>query len=225
MRLLLAEDERELSYALTSVLEKNNYKIDPVYDGAAALEHIENEVYDGAILDVMMPKADGLTVLKTIREKGNNLPVLILTARAEIEDKVRGLDSGANDYLSKPFDTRELLARIRAMLRIEEAFHTEMLKAGNIQLDCQTLEISSGTGGFRLSGKEFQMMKILMANQGNLVPQQFILDKIWGTAGGAGVETVWIYVSFLRKKLLALHANVWISIAENVGCCLEVMDA
>lgn len=225
MKLLLAEDEKELSYSLTVILEKNNYEVDPVYDGEAALWHIENEIYDGVILDVMMPKADGLTVLKTIREKGNTLPVLILTARSEIEDKVRGLDSGANDYLAKPFDTRELLARIRAMLRIEETSHVETLKTGNIRLDCQTLEMSSDTGGFRLSGKEFQIMKIFMVNQGNLVPQQLLLEKIWGTVSEAGAETVWIYVSFLRKKLEALHANVRINIVENAGCRLEVQDS
>jgi len=223
MKLLLAEDEIALSRVLVTVLEKNDYSVEAVYDGISALKHLETEIYDGAILDVMMPGTDGITVLKTLREKGNMLPVMILTAKSEIEDRVIGLDSGANDYLPKPFDTRELLARIRVMMRIQSVQMEELSSIGNIKLDQETLEMGSERSSFRLSGKEFQMMKIFMANPGIPIQADVLLDKVWGQGSKEDRETVWAYISFLRNKLKALHADVGISTIDNESYKLEVL--
>lgn len=224
MRLLLAEDEIALSKVLVTVLEKNDYSVEAVYDGRSALKCLETEIYDGAILDVMMPEMDGITVLKILRESGNMLPVMILTAKSEVEDRVFGLDSGANDYLSKPFDTRELLARIRTMMRIQGIQTDEIFQAGNIRLNCATLEMNSERSSFRLSGKEFQMMKIFVSNPGVPISADTLLDKIWGTDSGEGKETVWAYISFLRKKLEALYADVGIHGVDKEFYQLEVSD-
>ncbi|MCD7951041.1 MAG: response regulator [Erysipelotrichaceae bacterium] len=164
MRLLLAEDEKELVDALVVILKHNHYSVDSVDNGEDALYYLENQDYDGAILDIMMPKMDGLTVLKTIREEGIKVPVIMLTAKAEIDDRVLGLDLGADDYLPKPFSTKELLARIRAMTRRKDEQVDNLLKLGNITLDRSTFELSSPTSSLRLANKEFQMLEMLMSN-------------------------------------------------------------
>lgn len=210
MRLLLAEDEKSLSKVLAVVLEKNGYMVEAVYDGTTALKQLESEIYDGAILDVMMPGMDGITVLKTLRGNGSKIPVMILTAKSDIEDRVAGLDNGANDYLPKPFDTRELLARIRTMMRLQNIPADTVSGMGNIRLNHTTLEIGSGNGSFRLSGKEYQMMKLFMDNPGVPISAGYLYEKIWGTCSGEENQTVWAYVSFLRKKLKALHAEIQI---------------
>lgn len=221
MKLLLAEDEKSLSNALVTILEKNHYSVDAVYDGAAALEYLAANVYDGAILDVMMPKADGITVLKTLRREGNMIPVIILTARSDIADKVNGLDSGANDYLAKPFDSRELLARIRTMIRVQNPPDEKVMQTGNIQLNPETLELSSESSSFRLAGKEFQMMEILMTNPDSLIETDYFMEKVWGSDCGEEKQVVWVYISFLRKKLKALHANIRIADVDRKGYRLE----
>lgn len=221
MRLLLAEDEKSLSRAIIAILERNNYSADAVYDGLEALEYLESDTYDGLILDVMMPKMDGITVLKKLREKGNNIPVLMLTAKSEIDDKVLGLDSGANDYLTKPFNTRELLARIRAMTRTNTVQATSILTMGNISLNTATFELSAPGGSFRLANKEFQMLEMLMRNAGRLIPTERFMEKIWGYDSDAEISVVWVYISYLRKKLIALGANVQIKAARNAGYSLE----
>lgn len=221
MRLLLAEDEKSLSRAIIAILERNNYSADAVYDGLEALEYLESDTYDGLILDVMMPKMDGITVLKKLREKGNNIPVLMLTAKSEIDDKVLGLDSGANDYLTKPFNTRELLARIRAMTRTNTVQATSILTMGNISLNTATFELSAPSGSFRLANKEFQMLEMLMRNAGRLIPTERFMEKIWGYDSDAEISVVWVYISYLRKKLTALGANVQIKAARNAGYSLE----
>lgn len=221
MRLLLAEDEKSLSRAIIAILERNNYSADAVYDGLEALEYLESDTYDGPILDVMMPKMDGITVLKKLREKGNNIPVLMLTAKSEIDDKVLGLDSGANDYLTKPFNTRELLARIRAMTRTNTVQATSILTMGNISLNTATFELSAPGGSFRLANKEFQMLEMLMRNAGRLIPTERFMEKIWGYDSDAEISVVWVYISYLRKKLTALGANVQIKAARNAGYSLE----
>ena len=221
MRLLLAEDERALSKALTAILERNNYSVDPVYDGQAALEYLAGDNYDGVILDIMMPKVDGITVLKEIRRKGNMIPVLLLTAKAEIDDKVTGLDSGANDYLTKPFNSRELLARIRAMTRPQTAQINSQLQMGNVTLDRATFELSTPTGSFRLANKEFQMLELLMSNPHHLISSERFMEKIWGYDSEAEINVVWVYISYLRKKLSALHANIQIKATRNAGYSLE----
>lgn len=221
MRLLLAEDEKSLSKAIVAILERNNYSVDAVYDGLEALEYLDSDTYDGLILDVMMPKMDGITVLKKIREKGSNIPVLILTAKSEIDDKVLGLDSGANDYLTKPFNTHELLARIRAMTRTSTLQTTSILTMGNISLNTATFELSSPGGSFRLANKEFQMLELLMRNAGHLISTERFMEKIWGYDSDAEISVVWVYISYLRKKLTALGANVQIKAARNAGYSLE----
>lgn len=223
MRLLLAEDEMALSRVLVTILEKNEYSVEAVYDGTSALKHLETEIFDGAILDVMMPGVDGITVLKTLRKNGNRMPVMLLTARSEVEDRVTGLESGANDYLPKPFDTRELLARIRVMMRIQSMQADEISSIGNIQLNHATLEIGTERSSFRLSGKEFQMMKIFMDSPGIPIPAEMLLDKVWGTGSEENRETVWAYISFLRNKLKALHADVGIHTVDKETYRLEML--
>ncbi len=221
MRLLLAEDEKALSKALTVILERNHYSVDAVYDGKEALAYLQSDTYDAVILDIMMPKKDGIEVLKELRKAQNNIPVLLLTAKAEIDDKVLGLDAGANDYLTKPFHTRELLARIRAMTRVNTSQMNSLMQMGNITLNQATLELSSNYGSVRLANKEFQMMEMLMSNPHNLIPTERFMEKIWGYDSEAELNVVWVYISYLRKKLLALHANIQIKATRNAGYSLE----
>ena len=222
MRILLAEDERSLSRAAIALLEKNNYSADAVYDGQEALEYLESGNYDALILDLMMPKMDGMTVLRTLRERGNPIPVLILTAKSEVDDKVLGLDTGANDYLTKPFSTQELMARIRAMTRSQSGGQvTSRLTFGNITLDQATFELSSPTGSVRLANKEFPMMELLMRNPRQLIPTERCLERIWGYDSDVELSVVWVYISYLRKKLSALRANIQIKVTRNAGYSLE----
>lgn len=223
MRLLLAEDEKALSKALATILERNKYSVDAAYDGQEALEYLDAGNYDGVILDIMMPKVDGITVLRVIRKKGNLIPVLLLTAKSEVDDKVLGLDAGANDYLTKPFNARELLARIRAMTRTQTAQADSRLKIGNVTLDRATYELSTPSGSYRLANKEFQMMEMLMANPKNLISSERFMEKIWGYDSEAEINVVWVYISYLRKKLSALHANIQIKAMRNAGYTLEEM--
>lgn len=225
MRLLLAEDEKSLSRALVKILEHGNYSVDAVYDGEEALDYLEADNYDGVILDIMMPKKDGLTVLKTIRAKGNLVPVLLLTAKSEVEDKVAGLDMGANDYLTKPFAPPELLARIRAMTRTQTAQADSHLRLGNITLDTSSYELSSPFGSFRLANKEFQMLEMMMSNPRQLIPTERFMEKIWGYDSEAEINVVWVYISYLRKKLNALKADVTIKATRNAGYSLEVQKS
>lgn len=221
MRILLAEDERSLSRAIIALLEKHNYSADAVYDGQEALDYLEAENYNAVILDIMMPKLDGLSVLRILRERGSQIPVLLLTAKSEVEDKVTGLDSGANDYLTKPFATAELLARIRAMTRTQSAQTDSRMSFGNITLDQTTYELSSPSGSFRLANKEYQMMELLLRNPHQLIPSERFLEKIWGYDSDVELNVVWVYISYLRKKLTALQADIQIKATRNAGYSLE----
>ncbi len=222
MRILLAEDERSLSRAVVALLEKSNYSADAVYDGEEALAYLEAGNYDGVILDIMMPKMDGLEVLRRLREQGNPVPVLLLTAKSEVEDKVTGLDTGANDYLTKPFSTAELMARIRAMTRSQTGGQvTSRLTFGNITLDQTTFELSSSAGSFRLANREYQMMELLLRNPRQLIPTERFLERIGGYDSDVELNVVWVYISYLRKKLSALQANIQIKATRNVGYSLE----
>ena len=220
MRILLAEDEKALSKAIVKIFEKNHYSTDAVYDGEDALAYLETGCYDVAVLDIMMPKMDGIAVLKKIRAKGNTIPVLMLTAKSEIEDRVYGLDCGANDYLPKPFDTRELLARIRSITRSRTQTDTK-LSVGNITLDRATFELSSPTGSFRLANKEYQLMEYLMVNPRRILSPEMLMEKIWGYDSDTEINVVWVYISYLRKKLTALEATVQIKSSRNAGYSLE----
>ncbi|MBR6407254.1 MAG: response regulator transcription factor [Clostridia bacterium] len=221
MRLLLAEDEKSLSRAVITILEKNNYSADAVYDGEEALEYLESGNYDGVILDIMMPKLDGISVLKRLRAKGDTVPVLLLTAKSEIDDKVLGLDSGANDYLTKPFSTKELLARIRAMTRSRTVQTDSVMRMGNISLDRATFELSSPSGSYKLANKEYQLMEMLMSNPKNLISTERLMERIWGYDSEAEINVVWVYISYLRKKLTALDADIKIKATRNAGYSLE----
>lgn len=282
MRLLLAEDEEDLSRALVAVLKHNNYSVDAVYDGAEALDYIESsDNYDGVILDIMMPKMDGITVLKTIRSHGNSVPVLMLTAKAEIDDRVEGLDSGADDYLTKPFSMKELMARIRAMTRRKADTTDSVLTFGDITLDRSTYILtgpasinntcsiensglhtdtnnmdngnqnskikenntvdgqvsenqsvenqsvgtqSVGTqsagnqiNGIRLANKEYQMLEMLMTNPGQIISADQFMDRIWGYDSEAEQNVVWVYISYLRKKLASVGSAAQIKATRGVG--------
>lgn len=221
MRLLLAEDEKELSKALVTILKHNHYSVDAVYNGCDALDYLETELYDGVILDIMMPGMDGISVLKNIRAAGSPVPVLLLTAKSQVDDKVLGLDSGADDYLAKPFAVKELLARIRAMTRKRELAGDNVLRFHDISLNCSSFELSSGTMSFRLANKEYQMMEMLMSNPGRLISTERFLDKIWGYDSEAEINVVWVYISYLRKKLTALKSEVQIKASRNLGYSLE----
>ena len=222
MRILLAEDERSRSRAMMALLERNHYSADAVYDGEEALAYLECGNYDALILDLMMPKLDGLSVLRRLREGGNRIPVLILTAKSEVDDKVLGLDTGANDYLTKPFSTPELMARIRAMTRSQTTQATSRLTFGNITLDQTTFELSSPSSSVRLTNKEFQMMELLMRNPRQRISSERFLERIWGYDSDVELNVVWVYLSYLRKKLAALQANVQIKAFRNAGYALEV---
>lgn len=224
MRLLLAEDERDLADALEAMLKHNNYSVDVVNNGQDALDYLMLDDYDGAILDVMMPQMDGVTVVKKLRENKKNTPVLLLTAKSEIEDKVYGLDSGADDYLTKPFVTRELLARVRSMTRRQATFTSNVLELGNVSLSKYTFELSTEKDKVRLSNKEYQMMEMLMRNPGNVIQTEQFLERIWGYDSDSEINVVWVNISYLRKKLKALDANTHIKATRNVGYTLEMLD-
>ncbi len=222
MRLLLAEDEKSLSRALCAILAKNNYSVEAVYDGQDALDYLLSGEYDCAVLDVMMPKMDGFTVLRKIREKGITIPVMMLTARSEIDDKVEGLDLGANDYLTKPFESRELLARLRAITRSVATAADNTLRFGNIVLDRKSFELSGPSGSVRLAAKEYQMMEYLMSNPGTLISTDRFMEKVWGLDSDADINVVWTNLSYLRKKLTSVGSDVKIKAARNAGYFLEV---
>ena len=221
MRLLFAEDEESLSRAVCAVLKKNNYEVDPVYNGKDALDYLEAGDYDGAILDIMMPEMDGISVLKRIREQGNDIPIIMLTAKGEVDDKVLGLDAGANDYLAKPFDMKELLARLRALLRVNTSQTTSKLSFGDIALDQTTFELSTSNGSHKLTNKEYQMMEMLISNPHQIFSAESFLEKIWGYESDADINVVWVYISYLRKKLASLGSKVVIKVTRNVGYSLE----
>ncbi|MBR3817506.1 MAG: response regulator transcription factor [Clostridia bacterium] len=221
MRLLLAEDEKELSKALCAILKHNNYSVDAVYNGQDALDYGLDENYDGIILDIMMPKMNGLEVLKELRKNGVSTPVLMLTAKSEVEDRIVGLDTGADDYLTKPFNMGELLARIRALTRRRSEFSPNLMSFGNISLNRESFELSVGNESMRLGNKEFQMLEMLMTNPGRLISTEQFMERIWGYDTDAEINVVWVYISYLRKKLSSLGANTEIKAVRGVGYTLE----
>lgn len=224
MKLLYAEDEKSMSEAVTDILKYHNYSVDAVYNGNDALDYAKAEHYDGIILDIMMPGISGIEVLEKLRKSGNKTPVLLLTAKSEIENRIEGLDAGADDYLPKPFNMGELLARVRAMLRRREEFTPDILKVGNISLNMQSYELSGNGQRFVLPKLEYQMMELLMLNKGIYLSTEDLLTKVWGYETDADVGVVWVYISYLRKRLTALNANVKIKAKRNIGYILEVAE-
>lgn len=223
MKLLIVEDEIELANALAKLLRKNNYSVETANDGEEALLRFELENYDAIILDIMMPKINGIEVLKTIRKTNTSIPIIMLTAKAEVEDKVLGLDSGANDYLEKPFDTRELLARLRSITRQKEEINNKLM-LGNVSLNRKTFELEANNKSVKLTNKEFQMLEMLMQNKKVVISVDQFIDKIWGDDFDIDNNTVWVYISYLRRKLSALSANVEIKSSRNIGYYLEIKN-
>ncbi len=221
MRILLAEDERELSDALVAILEHAQYSVDAVYNGRDALDYLEVGEYDGAILDVMMPEMDGFTVLKRLREQGNSVPVLILTAKSEVDDRVFGLDAGADDYLTKPFAMKELLARVRAITRRANEATSAELKFGNVVLDSVSLVVKTPDGSEHLPGKEYQLLELFLSNPHQVISTERIMERVWGYESEAEINTVWVTISGLRKKLAALGADIEIRAKRGQGYYLE----
>ncbi len=224
MKLLLCEDERELSNALRAILRHNNYTVDAVYDGEDALSYAEADEYDGIILDIMMPKMNGLEVLSTLRRHGNNTPVLILTAKSETEDKITGLDLGADDYLAKPFDMGELLARVRAITRRGTGTAVDTIRYGDLTLDKQSFELSTSSSSIRLGGKEYGIIELLISNPARLISTEKIMERVWGYDSEAEINVVWVYISTLRKKLLQIGSTVEIKASRGLGYSLEKAD-
>lgn len=223
MRILLADDEKELANALVAILSHNHYSVDVVYNGEDALDYlVHGQNYDCAVLDIMMPKMDGITVIRKAREQGVTLPVIFLSAKSELDDKVFGLDSGADDYLTKPFESVELLARIRALTRRQEVLVDTVLKYGNVSLHRNTFMLETPTQSIILANKEFQMMEMFLMNLNQTLSLEQFLDKIWGYDGEVDSSVVWVNISNLRRKLSQLQANISIKVIRNVGYTLEV---
>lgn len=221
MKLLYAEDEYSMSEAVVDILHYHKYMVDAVYDGEEALAYAQTEKYDGIVLDIMMPKMDGLEVLKKLRASGCDTPVLLLTAKAEVEDQVQGLNLGADDYLPKPFSMELLLARLRAMLRRRKAYTPTILTCGNISLNQQSYELSGGGKTFLLPRLEYRLMELFMLHQGMYFSTEDLLCKVWGYETEVTPGAVWVYISYLRKKLTALHADAAIIAKRNVGYALQ----
>jgi DNA-binding response OmpR family regulator len=224
MRILLAEDEKEMSNALVAILKHNNYSVDAVYNGADALDFGLSENYDVIILDIMMPKMSGIEVLEKLRAQGIHTPILMLTAKSQIEDRIFGLDKGADDYLSKPFAMGELLARVRAMGRRKSEFTPNLIEVGNIRLNKENYELSNDNSSLRLGNKEFQMLEMLLTNPKRMISTEQFIERIWGYDSEAEINVVWVYISYLRKKLASLDANIKIKAVRGIGYSLEESD-
>lgn len=221
MRILVADDEPEMTMVLEALLRQEHYSVDVVNDGQDALDYGLAQNYDCLVLDIMMPKLDGIQVLRALRDQNVSTPVLLLTAKSQIEDRVAGLDSGADDYLPKPFDNRELIARVRALTRRGREYTPNVLAAGNVTLDCSTFELKCGGSCVRLGNKEFQMLELLMRQKGRLISTEQFMEHIWGYGSDAEINVVWAYISYLRRKLEAVGANVRISARRGQGYLLE----
>lgn len=223
MKLLLAEDEIAMAEAVVDILNYHHYTVDAVHNGEDALHYARSQRYDGIILDIMMPKMDGLQVLTLLRREGNTTPVLLLTAKAEVEDRISGLDAGADDYLPKPFVMGELLSRVRAMLRRRDTYTPNNLSIANLRLDQSRFALESPSGSCSLSRLEYQLMELFMANPGITFSADSLLERVWGCDSDAEVGSVWVYISYLRKKLAALNAEVEIRSKRGLGYSLEVL--
>ncbi len=221
MKLLYAEDEPALSEAVVDYLTYHKYIVDAVYNGEDAYDYAISGGYDGIILDIMMPKRDGLEVLAALRRNGCRTPVLLLTAKTQVEDRIQGLDTGADDYLPKPFDMGELIARIRAMLRRREEYHPDLIRFGDLTLDLQSGAINVGEMSFQLPKQEYRVMEQLMLNHTLYLSSEQLLVKAWGYDAETDLNIVWLYISYLRKRLSAMDSRVEIVSKRNVGYKLE----
>lgn len=223
MRVLVVEDDRDISSAICKVLKINNFYTDAVYDGLEALKYLKYDDYDCVILDIMMPKLDGIATLKQMRDNNDFTPVIILTAKADIDDKVDGLDAGADDYLSKPFSMKELVARVKALTRRKNTVINKFT-LGNVTLNTSTFELSTEHDSVRLLNKEYQLMEMLMVNANILTSTDKIMNTIWGFDNDSEINVVWVNISSLRKKLVQIKANVTIKAVRGLGYLLEVIN-
>lgn len=221
MRILIVEDEVSLADAITAILKKEQYFVDAVYDGRDGLDYALSGIYDLILLDIMLPKMNGLDVLKTIRENNISTPVMLLTARTEVNDKIKGLDCGADDYLTKPFNKGELLARVRALTRRKGEIPSNELTFGDITLNQSTYELSCGTLSVKLGAKEFKIMQMLMFSQKSIISKDEFIEKIWGYDSEAEYNSIEVYISFLRKKLGAIKSVTQIKASRGIGYYLE----
>ena len=225
MRILIVEDEAQLSEALGAILEKNNYIVDRVFDGESGLDYILSDIYDGVILDIMLPKLNGIEVLKKARKEGISTPIILLTAKGEVEDRILGLDCGADDYLPKPFYVEELMARIRALTRRKcEVQSDNLLSYGDINLNIGNLELSSKENSIKLTAKESGLLELLINRKDMISNKDDIISKLWGYESEAEHNNVEVYVSFLRRKLSYLKSKVAIKAIRNLGYILEYKD-
>lgn len=211
-----------MAEAVTDILTYHNYSVDTVYNGADALDYARTENYDGIILDIMMPKKNGLDVLKTLRSEGSTVPILLLTAKAEVEDKIAGLDMGADDYLAKPFVMGELLSRVRAMFRRKDQFTPDVITYGNVSLNMSSCELTGPLQTVILPKIEYKLMELLMLNKGIYLSTEDILVKVWGYESEAESGAVWVYISYIRKRLAAVGADIGIKAKRGVGYTLEI---
>ena len=221
MKILLAEDEESIARALKLMLEKNKYTVDLVFNGADALEHIVSSEYDALVLDIMMPGMDGIEVLTAVRSRGVTAPALFLTAKGEVEDRVAGLDAGADDYLPKPFATSEFLARVRALVRRSGAYAPSVLSFGGVELDCSRYTLRANGGELRLNNKEYQLMELFMRHPQQVFPTMHLMEKVWELNSESDMDVVWTYIGFLRRKLRQLGADVEIKTIRGAGYILE----
>lgn len=221
MRILIAEDEVSIAKALKVMLEKDKYTVDIVYDGQDAYDFIMTTAYDVIVLDIMMPKMNGITVLTAVRKCGINTPALFLTAKTEIEDRVVGLDAGADDYLPKPFASSEFLARVRALARRSDIYAPSLITFGNVTLDCNRYIIRTNKNEIRLSNKEFQLMELFIRHPHQVFSTEHLMEKIWGFESDAEMDVVWTYIGFLRRKIRELSANIEIKTIRGAGYALE----
>lgn len=221
MKILYAEDEKALSEAVVDILTYHKYIVDPVYNGEDAYDYAMYGDYDLVILDVMMPKRSGLEVLSELRQNGYKKPIMLLTAKSQVEDRIKGLDAGADDYLPKPFDMGELIARIRAMLRRGEEFHANQMQFGDITLDVENGTLKCGEESVVLPKQEYRLMEQLMLNHNMYMNSEDLLEKAWGFNTEADINSVWLYISYLRKRLSGIHSKVEIVSRRNFGYKLE----
>lgn len=222
MKLLYAEDERLLSEAVVDILTYHKYIVDAVYNGEEAYDYAISGDYDGMILDIMMPGRDGIDVLAALRKNGCKTPVLLLTAKTQVEDRIRGLDAGADDYLPKPFDMGELLARVRAMLRRREEFHPDLISFGDLTLNMQSGTLSCNETELALPRQEYRLMEQLMTNHHIFLSSEDLLIKAWGYDAGNDINSVWLYISYLRKRLAGMNSQVEIVSKRSIGYRLEM---
>ena len=224
MNILVVEDEKNLADAIVKIVCDEGYNCEAVYDGNAGLASCKSGLYDAVIMDVMLPGMDGFEIVHELRRSGNSIPVLMLTARIATSDKVTGLDTGADDYMTKPFEAPELLARLRALTRRQGDVVIEQAKYADLTLDLQTHDLSCKGHTVHLSGKEFEVLKMLMSSNARVVSKQDLLTRVWGTDGEASENSVEAYISFLRKKLTHVHSMVQITTLRMLGYRLEVFD-